>query len=100
MSNLIGTNFRVTRINADGNRITKTVSKEELSKIRAERLKEIRTNELHLTQKELSEAVGVNLRTLQDWELGRSPLSRPVEKLMQLMVCHPEIRSELLTGNM
>jgi len=100
MSNLIGTNFRVTRIDSDGTRITKTVSKEELSKIRAERLKEIRTNELHLTQKELSEAVGVNLRTLQDWELGRSPLSRPVEKLMQLMIRHPEIRNELLTGNL
>jgi DNA-binding transcriptional regulator YiaG len=42
-------------------------------------------------------AVGVNVRTLQDWELGRSPMPKPVEKLMNLMKKMPSIKKVLLS---
>ena len=88
--------FRVTRISKSGVRSTSMMDTEELQKFRAQRLKELRKNELGLTQKDLANAVGVNLRTLQDWELGRSPTPRPVEILMNLMKKIPAVKKELL----
>ena len=46
--------------------------------------------------KDLADAVGVNLRTLQDWELGRSPMPKPVEILMNLMKKMPSVKKSLL----
>ena len=89
--------YRVTRVSHSGKRTTSMMELKELQKFRAQRLKEIRKNELGLTQKDLANAVGVNLRTLQDWELGRSPMPRPVEKLMNLMKKMPSVKKELLT---
>ena len=90
-------NYRVTKVSSSGRRTSKMMNVKELQKYRAQRLKEIRKNELGLTQKDLANAVGVNLRTLQDWELGRSPMPRPVEKLMNLMKKIPSVKKELLT---
>lgn len=81
--------YRVTRIDKNNARVSKMMTEAQLQHLRAQRLKEMRKKELCLTQKDLAEAVGVNLRTLQDWELGRSPMPKPVEKLMNLMKkCH------------
>ena len=77
--------YRVTRISRTGNRVSTMMDEKELQKFRSQRLKEMRKNELGLTQKDLADAVGVNLRTLQDWELGRSPMPKPVEILMNLI---------------
>ena len=89
--------YRVTRTNKNGARTSKLVTESELQLLRAKRLKEIRKNELGLTQKDLAKAVGVNLRTLQDWESGRSPMPTPVEKLMILMKKMPSVKKQLLT---
>lgn len=88
--------YRVTRVTNTGNRSITIMSPEELQKFRAHRLKELRKNELGMTQKDLANAVGVNLRTLQDWEMGRSPTPRPVEILMNLMKKIPAVKKELL----
>jgi DNA-binding transcriptional regulator YiaG len=91
--------FRVTRITNSGNRSVTMMTPDELQVFRAQRLKELRKNELGMTQKDLANAVGVNLRTLQDWEMGRSPTPRPVEILMNLMKKIPAVKRELLTGS-
>ena len=89
--------FRVTRVTNSGNRSITMMTPDELQVFRAQRLKELRKNELGMTQKDLANAVGVNLRTLQDWEMGRSPTPRPVEILMNLMKKIPAVKKELLT---
>ncbi len=88
--------FRVTRISKSGTRQIAMLDADELKIFRAQRLKELRKNELGLTQKDLAHAVGVNLRTLQDWELGRNPLPKPVEILMELMKDLPSVKKRLL----
>lgn len=88
--------YRVTRFSKDGKRRVSMMDESELHKFRAERLKAIRKNELGLTQKDLAHAVGVNLRTLQDWELGRSPMPKPVEIIMNLMKDIPTVKKRLL----
>lgn len=93
------TKYRVTRVSKSGIRTSTMMNTEELQKFRAKRLKELRKNELGLTQKDLADAVGVNLRTLQDWELGRSATPRPVEILMNLMKKMPAVKKELLAGS-
>jgi DNA-binding transcriptional regulator YiaG len=74
------------------------MSKRELQKFRATRLKEVRERELGLTQKDLAESVGANLRTLQDWEMGRSPMPKPVEILLKLMKELPSVKRRLLAS--
>ncbi len=88
--------YRVTKISRSGNRVSTMMDERELQKFRAQRLKEMRKEELGLTQKDLADAVGVNLRTLQDWELGRSPMPKPVEILMNLMKKMPSVKKRLL----
>jgi DNA-binding transcriptional regulator YiaG len=90
------TKYRVTKVLKNGVRSPTMMSLEELRKFRAQRFKELRKNELGLTQKDLANAVGVNLRTLQDWEMGRSPTPRPVEILINLMRKMPAVKKELL----
>jgi DNA-binding transcriptional regulator YiaG len=88
--------YRVTRISTSGTRQVSMMDADEIKIFRAQRLKELRKNELGLTQKDLAHAVGVNLRTLQDWELGRNPLPKPVEILMELMKDMPIVKKRLL----
>ncbi len=97
MSNLIGNNFRVTEVDiVTRERKVSIVDKNELKKIRSKQLKKIRKEELRLTQKELSDAIGVNIRTLQDWELGRNSATKPVELLMNIMRRYPNIKKEVI----
>ena len=77
--------YRVTTVSDNSSRKVAYLTEEELQKLRAKRLQKIRKEELGLTQKLLAEAIGVKLRTLQDWEIGRSPMPKPVEILMELM---------------
>ena len=89
--------YRVTTISDSGAREIALLTEEELQKLRAKRLQKIR-KELGLTQKLLADAIGVKLRTLQDWEIGRSPMPKPVEILMQLMREMPEVKDRLLAS--
>ncbi|HLP17931.1 MAG TPA: helix-turn-helix transcriptional regulator [Bacteroidota bacterium] len=88
--------YRVTRISKIGTRQISMMDANEIKLFRAQRLKELRKTELGLTQKDLAQAIGVNLRTLQDWELGRNPLPKPVEILMELMKEMPSVKKRLL----
>lgn len=88
--------YRVTSFSKQGKRRVSMMNAQELQRFRAHRLKEMRKQELGLTQKDLADAVGVNLRTLQDWEMGRSPMPKPVEILMDLMKRMPRVRKHLL----
>jgi DNA-binding transcriptional regulator YiaG len=90
--------YRVTTVTDAGSREVSYLDEKELQKLRAKRLQKIRKEELGLTQKSLADAIGVNLRTLQDWEIGRSPLPRPVEILMELMRELPEVKDKLLAS--
>jgi DNA-binding transcriptional regulator YiaG len=89
--------YRITTVTDTGERFVSQVSEKELQKMRAKRLQKIRKNELGLSQKLLADALGVKLRTLQDWEIGRSPMPKPVEILMELMQEMPEVKKKLLT---
>ncbi|RPI00600.1 MAG: helix-turn-helix domain-containing protein [Calditrichaeota bacterium] len=91
--------YRVTTISENGARDVVYMSEEDLQKMRAKRLQKIRKEELGLTQKLLAEAIGVKLRTLQDWEIGRSPMPKPVEILMELMREMPEVKEKLLKAS-
>ena len=92
--------FRVTRISADKKRSVSKMTQKQLQVFRAKRLKEMRKNELGLTQKEFADAIGINLRTLQDWERGRTHMSKPAEILMTLMKTMPSVRKKLLKENL
>jgi len=56
-------------------------------------------DELGLTQKLLAGVVSVKLRTLQDWEIGRSPMPKAVEILMNLIREMPNIKEKLLSAS-
>jgi DNA-binding transcriptional regulator YiaG len=88
--------YRVTTISEAGVRKVSRLTEVELQKMRAKRLQKIRKKDLGLTQKLLADAIGVNLRTLQDWEIGRSPMPKAVEILMELMREMPEVKNRLL----
>jgi DNA-binding transcriptional regulator YiaG len=88
--------YRVTTISSTGVRTVSHLTEVELQKLRAKRLQKIRKEDLGLTQKLLADAIGVNLRTLQDWEVGRSPMPKVVEILMELMREMPEIKNKLI----
>ncbi len=54
-------------------------------KKRAFDLKKIREKELGLSQKDLADLLGLNKRTLQRWDMGRSEMPRPVMLWMKLL---------------
>ena len=89
--------YRVTKFSKQGKRHVSMMDLGQLQRFRAQRLKEIRKYELGLTQKDLAYAVGVNLRTLQDWEMGRSPMPKPVEIIMHLMKKMPRVKKHLMS---
>ena len=91
--------YRVTTMSDAGARDIAYLNEEHLQKLRAKRLQQIRKEELGLTQKLLAEAIGVKLRTLQDWEIGRSPMPKPVEILMELMREMPEVKEKLVQAS-
>jgi len=70
---------------------------EEIRHARAEALKRIRSGALKLSQAQLAHAINVNVRTLQGWEIGKSPAPGPVMVLLQLMRDMPEVKKALLS---
>ena len=54
-------------------------------KARAAGLQKLRKDKLKLSQSQLAQAVGANVRTLQSWETGRQDYPKSVEILMTLM---------------
>lgn len=54
-----------------------------------------RVDELDLTQKGLSECLGVSARTVQGWEIGKSKPLAPIIRLMQLMRIFPGVKKAL-----
>ncbi len=91
--------YRVTQLTTTGRRKVSRMSELELQKFRAKRLQAIRKDELGMTQKSLADAIGVNLRTLQDWEIGRSPMPKTIEILMNLMREMPDVKERLLAAS-
>jgi DNA-binding transcriptional regulator YiaG len=93
--------YRVTQLSRNGSRTYTLMTEKQLFNFRIKRLKTLRKQELGLTQKALATAVGANLRTLQDWEMGRSAMPKSVEILLELMRDIPSVRKRLLvTTNM
>jgi len=90
--------YRITQVMESGKRKVSRMDEFELQKFRAKRLRTIRKEELHLTQKLLADAIGVKLRSLQDWEIGRSPMPKAVEILMNLMREIPDVKEKLLSA--
>jgi DNA-binding transcriptional regulator YiaG len=58
-------------------------------------LQEFRLNELDLTQKGLSDCLGVSTRTVQGWEIGKSKPLAPIIRLMKLMRIFPVVKQAL-----
>ena len=50
-----------------------------------EDIRHIREDELHVSQKILAESLGVSVRTLQGWEIGRSKPIGPAARLLKLL---------------
>jgi len=88
--------YRVTQLSRNGSRHSTLMTEKQLFNFRIKRLKTLRKQELGLTQKTLATAVGANLRTLQDWESGRSTMPKSVEILLELMRDIPSVRKRLL----
>ena len=65
-------------------------------KARAAGLQKLRRDKLKLSQSQLAQAVGANVRTLQSWETGRQDYPKSVEILMTLMNRMPKVKQELL----
>lgn len=66
-------------------------------KARASELQKLRRDELKLSQSQLAQVVGANVRTLQSWETGRQEYPKSVEILMSLMNRMPSVKRELLS---
>jgi DNA-binding transcriptional regulator YiaG len=88
--------YRVTRFDRSGKPHISNITERQLKKFRAKRLQSIRKDDLGLSQKVFAQAVGVNVRTLQDWEMGRSEMPKPVEIILSLMRDMPSVRKKLL----
>ncbi|MDB5102785.1 MAG: Antitoxin component of bacterial toxin-antitoxin system, MqsA [Fibrobacteres bacterium] len=65
------------------------------SSMTGKELQEFRTKELDLTQKGLSDCLGVSARTVQGWEIGKSKPLAPIIRLMQLMRIFPVVKQAL-----
>ena len=48
-----------------------------------------------LSQSGFARALGLSVRTLQEWEQGRKHPSGPAQKLIELVGRHPELLDEL-----
>lgn len=66
---------------------------------RAKQLKAVREKKLNLSQAEFSNLLGINTRTLQRWDMGRSKMPRYIELWMELLEERPAIKSWLKRKN-
>ncbi len=49
-----------------------------------------------LSQAQFAQALGISVRTLQEWEQGRRAPSGPAQALIRIAVRHPEVVREAL----
>lgn len=68
--------------------------------ISVEDIKRIREKELNVSQRVLAESIGVSVRTVQGWELGRSRPIGPARRLLHLMRKVPKVRSVLIPSRL
>jgi putative transcriptional regulator len=61
-----------------------------------EDIKQMRQKELNVSQRVLAESIGVSVRTVQGWELGRSRPIGPARRLLHLMRKVPKVRRVLI----
>lgn len=62
-----------------------------------EDIKHIREDVLQVSQKVLAESIGVSVRTVQGWEIGKSKPIGAARRLLHLMADVPEIRKVVLS---
>lgn len=55
-------------------------------------LQSFRKNELELSQQGLADCLGVSVRTVQGWEIGRSKPLTPIVRLIKLFKFIPAVR--------
>jgi len=55
-------------------------------KMSAAEFKQIRNEEFIMTQKEMSELLGVDYETVSSWELERNPIPSPISMLVRILV--------------
>jgi putative transcriptional regulator len=60
-------------------------------------LRSIREDELHVSQKVLADGLGISVRTLQGWEIGRSKPIGPATRLIRLIREVPSVRKKLFS---
>ncbi len=58
-------------------------------------LQSFRKDELNLSQKGLADCLGVSVRTVQGWEIGKSKPIAPIVRLIKLFKFIPAVRRAL-----
>ncbi|MFT8402018.1 MAG: helix-turn-helix domain-containing protein [Lentilactobacillus diolivorans] len=81
---------------ADGDDSEVTITRVPLKipNITASKIKEFRTRH-HLTQQRLAIELGVSIRTVQSWEIGRSNPNGSAKRLLQIMFDNPQLLNHL-----
>jgi DNA-binding transcriptional regulator YiaG len=87
----------IDSVEEDANLIRHAKEDIRARKVRAAKLQSLRRDKLRLSQSQLAQAVGANVRTLQSWETGRQEYPKSVEILMTLMNRLPIVKQELLS---
>ena len=62
-------------------------------------LQEFRRKELDLSQKGLADCLGVSVRTVQGWEIGKSKPMAPIVRLIKLFKFIPAVKRLLCTAS-
>jgi DNA-binding transcriptional regulator YiaG len=61
-------------------------------KLQGKELQSFRRDELGLSQKGLADCLGVSVRTVQGWEIGKSKPMTPIVRLIRLFKFIPAVR--------
>lgn len=67
-------------------------------KLTGKELQTFRRQELELSQKGLADCLGVSVRTVQGWEIGKSKPLAPIVRLIKLFKFIPAVRRALCPG--
>lgn len=81
---------------ADGDDTEVTIMRVPLKipNITAEQIKHFRIRH-HLTQQRLAIELGVSVRTVQSWEIGRSNPNGSAKRLLQVLFDNPQLLNQL-----
>ena len=64
-------------------------------KLEGKRLQEFRKQKLDISQQGLAKCLGVSVRTVQGWEIGKSKPMAPIVRLIKLLKFLPAVRNAL-----